>query len=344
MNKNSFFLIFLNLSLTISCSISGAKEPFSKEIELKSEVWGIADNLGKIYDLAIGDNYLFLRNNTNNTLLSAIPLDNKKEILNFGIQGRATEELISPGSILALGDVVSVYDAGKQSIMEFSFDTDKNTYCLSNKTEIELQGITSIAKLSNSSYAMSGLFPNGRLSILDNKTIKYFSDYSTVSGDIKSQFHILGMAYLSNLSAHNEGKKIAVAYRYAGILEVYNYDNELQNFVKATEYNIFPPSYTTKNYMGYPQFSPNDETRWGYISVTSNDNYIFALYSGKVQRKTTDFSSSDIVDVFDWNGAQICRLKLDAQTSSITADQHKLYSLITDSEKGVDIAEYKLPI
>ena len=69
-----------------------------------------------------------------------------------------------------------------------------------------------------------------------------------------------------------------------------------------------------------------DDTRINYISTTSTEKYVYALYNG---RKAFEPSNNvgNIIHIFDWDGNFIEAIKLEEYLFDIAADENYLYGL-----------------
>ncbi|MDR1201203.1 MAG: TolB-like 6-bladed beta-propeller domain-containing protein, partial [Tannerellaceae bacterium] len=133
-------------------------------------------------------------------------------------------------------------------------------------------------------------------------------------------------AYWGRITTNPKANKVAIGTNYAGIMQVYDCSTDKAELIK--EHNLFLADY--KESGGY--FDINPQTRWGYLSMDSNDTYIFALYSGLNQVENPDgsFTKSNMIHVFDWDGNPVARLITDKQLSHICVDESTLYGYDTE--------------
>ena len=106
---------------------------------------------------------------------------------------------------------------------------------------------------------------------------------------------------------------------------------------------FFTPRLTTIDIQGSLNFAPDKDTRWGYLYLSSDSQYIYGLYSGMYQREGEPFIFGNTVHVFSWDGLPICQLILDKRVRDIAVQGNKLYGLYEDTEIGYEIIEYVLP-
>jgi hypothetical protein len=123
-------------------------------------------------------------------------------------------------------------------------------------------------------------------------------------------------AHGGRLTTNPKESKVAICTNYAGIMQIYDCKTNEVQLIK--EYNLFPADYREQN----GNFAVTPQTAWGYLSIDSNDKYIYALYSGQNQMEHPDgsFLRSHIIHVFDWEGNSICRLSADRTLTMICVD------------------------
>ena len=115
--------------------------------------------------------------------------------------------------------------------------------------------------------------------------------------------------------------KVAISSLYAGMIQVYDCSGEAVKLIG--EHHLFPADYNETN----GNFAVNPQSRWGYLSIASNSDYIFALYSGLNQVENPDgsFATANIIHVFDWNAKPLARLLADRRVDNLCADETTLY-------------------
>lgn len=327
-----------------SCLNLKEENGFIEEVHLKGKSWNISDQLGAVYDIRLGQDYLFLRNKLDETMLSAINLKDKSKIFHFGQRGEGPEELINPGPLMVSKNTIKVYDAGVRSLKQFVLDENNGAVKVEKLLQSKLTGIISMAELSDSKFLLSGIFSEGRFCVLDkNGDISQFvGSYPVESQNQNLPFHVSGMAYQSMICSQPNGSKIAFVTRYAGIMQICDWNQQDSSLVEIASRQLFLPMFTTRDVNGTPNFRPSKDTRWGYLSVSASSKYVFCLYSGRLQQPEEKFNSSKEVHVFDWNGNAIYRLILCSEALSISVTDETLLVLVEDQQNGYDILEYQL--
>ncbi|MGL5561798.1 MAG: BF3164 family lipoprotein [Tannerellaceae bacterium] len=114
-------------------------------------------------------------------------------------------------------------------------------------------------------------------------------------------------------------------------MQIDDWQSKYAAFENVALIQRFSPEFTTRDVGGTPNFAPSKDTRWGYLSVAATQEYVFCLYSGRLQQSDENFKSSKDVHVFDWNGNAICQLSLCKDAVSISVKEEQLFALIEDT-------------
>lgn len=339
------------LSLLFLCVLAGCKHTesvFPSEFELEGKMLSVGDSLGiPLFINVLGD-YIIVRDDNDATCFTLIKPD-LSFCYHFGVRGEGPDELIDPGPLVINGSALSVYDGAKLSLFTYSLDSllqriDRPT--LTFKTNLE-GNIISLTGLSDSVYIATGAFKNdNRFSILNSKgeLLSETGRYPLKEEEKSLPFYIKGVAFQSVMTCKPDDNRFALATRYGGLLEIYDFnpdDLSLNRMQGGADF--FAPRLTVEDIHGSLNFVPDDNTRWGYLFLVSDSHYIYALYSGLYQREGEPFISGNTIHVFDWNGLPVSQLNLDRRVRDIAVNGHKLYALYEDKEIGYELIEYTLP-
>lgn len=338
-------------SLFFVCSLVGCKHSksiFPSEIELKGKMLSVGDSLGIPIFINTIDDYIVARDDNGGTCFTLIKSD-LASCYHFGIRGEGPNELIDPGPSFMNGSTFSVYDGAKLSLFTYSLDSllqqiDKPA--LNFKTNLD-GNIISLIGLSDSIYIATGAFQNDkRFSILNSKgeLLSEVGQYNLKEEEKSLPFYIKGVAFQSVMIRKPDDNRFALATRYGGMLELYDFNPDDLSLIRIQGgADFFSPRLTVEDIQGSLNFVPDDDTRWGYLFLASDSHYIYALYSGLYQREGEPFISGNTVHVFDWNGFPISQLKLDKRVRDIAVNGNKLYGLYEDKDIGYELIEYSLP-
>jgi len=296
----------------------------------------IEEILGKINFMKCVNNYLVFTGK-NLDFQTQCQLINKetKESYFFGERGEGPGKLLQSTVILQLSDVkIGIYDLGKRTLFSFFIDSiisKSSAY----QPEVHFSklnfSLLSIGYLEAHRYVATGLTNElKRFMILDENGI-----ILSMEGELPPKTHeqtgniLHSYAYWGQLTTNAKEKRTAICTNYAGIIQIYDLANNEVQLIK--EHNLFFANYDDNN----GNLGINSKTRWGYLSIDSNDNYIFALYSGINQvgnEHDGSYFKSNIIHVFDWNGNPVCQLLIDKKMQVICVDDSNLYGY--DPENG----------
>jgi hypothetical protein len=315
---------------------------------MTGERWYINDSLGRAFTIQEAGDFLVIKNNLFESKLTAVSFLDPTQIYHFGKPGEGPNELINFGPILTSPEHIEVYDGAKMTLIEFDLNGIGGDAELTGNPlfRTKLSGIISMVKLSDEYYLASGIFPEGRLCLMDKEgNIHSYLGTYPIQGDAAKElpFHILGMAYQSLMCKQDNGNRVALATRYAETMQIYEWDPLTQTVNDVRLISNSSPMFTTADINGTPNFSPDKDTRWGYIDVDASDKYIYALYSGRLQSQDNMFYAGNQIHVFDWDGNAIYQLHLDDhEGTSLAVKGDKLFIITEDEEIGYDIVEYSM--
>jgi len=308
---------------------------------LKSETMNVSEHLGRAFGISSVGSYLIIRDDQVDTKLTIFNMENDPLVPVYtGQAGQGPRELANPGPIIPDSNRFLIYDRGKMKLLSCRLDNIASPdHELQEDVSIGQQGIIDMKKISPDVFFAVGVFPENRFMLFDGsgKTIGKLGSYPVSLGNDPE--YVRGIACQSMLATHTEKRVAAVAMRYGEHIQFYAFGQGGDEPKLLNERSVFLPEYTTNNHNGSPNFSPTEKTRWGYLSISSDTDYVYALYSGKLQAQGTDFYRSHVVHVFDWEGNFVRIMELDRDVSSITICQNWLYALYV-GEKGYDLAKY----
>jgi len=139
-------------------------------------------------------------------------------------------------------------------------------------------------------------------------------------------------------------KKLALAYMYSDLLEIYNETGELIKRIHGPD--CFYPQLSladkTKNGNGLIYIKPKEDARSGYCQIAVSDNEIWLQYSGQNYKKEVH-SENRTLFVFDWEGNPLRRYVLDHSFFTFTVDAKNktiyTYRILEEMDKN-DIGEF----
>lgn len=305
----------------------------------------VADSLGRVLTLEAEDGYLILRDENIDTYFTMLKPD-LSFCTRFGKRGEGPKEIFNPMGALSLrNETLTISDGNKHLV--YSFDSllvHKDNPMKVFKTESE-GSIIWMSKMPNSLYIASGVFPDDRRFVIFNEDgIKIAS---TGTYDIESAenipFYVKCIAYQSTMVCHPTSNRFVSATRLGGMLDIYELNGSDYTINRLGGINLFSPHLSTVDFQGTINYAPDKNTRWGYLFMDVDAEYIYALYSGLYQSDGGPFTSGNVVHVFDWEGNPVCELALDRRLLDIAIMGDKMYGLYQDESAGYEVVEYVLP-
>lgn len=191
-------------------------------------------------------------------------------------------------------------------------------------------------------FLAAGFFAEGRLG--------HFSadgEYEGASGalptsDIEAPPQVLQHAYRGNLKADPTGRRFVLANRHAGFLEVYTAEGELMRRIDGPF--PFEPEFQVKDGERGAALATGENLRFGYVDVAVATDRIYALFSGRTRAGHPENAVyANQVHVFDWSGALLSVLHLDADAMAIAADPARDRLLAVQHLPVPAVLSYDLP-
>ena len=336
-------LVLLQVFLFLGCK-TGTSSIFPTAISLEGRMLSVGDSLGRILTLEAVDDYLLLMGMNEQTQYTILKPD-LSYCFRFGRIGQGPKEMPEASGVmmirkgyLTLSDGFKLYQHRLDSLYH-SIDNP----IVASRSEIN-DAMIWVTPLTDSLFVASGTFPNGkRFKVLDRsgKVYGYMNDYP-LEEKTELPFYIVGISYLSTMTSHSTSNRFAVGTQYGSMLDVMEWNQQDSTLHRVGGICEFKPRLTSKDYMGTPNFAPDAQTRWGYIYLDSDAEYIYALYSGRLV-SDKDSRKCNTVHVLDWNGNPVCQIILDKYVKDIAVVKNKLYALYEDADIGFEVIEYVLP-
>lgn len=318
---------------------------FPATVSLKGRMLSVGDSLGLVHSIEAVDGYLIFTDEVDQTRYTIIKSD-LSYCFHFARKGQGPGEMVQASGVkmirnghLTLSDGYRLYRHSLDSLY-CSIDQPVSSP-KSDKVDTHIW----VTDLSDSLFIATGTFPNGkRFKFFDFKgtPLAYVGDYP-VEEKTDLPFYVIGASFLSIMTSHPVTNRFAVGTHYGGMLDVMEWNVADYSLHRVGGVCEFIPQVTSKDIQGTPNFVPNEKTRWGYINMDSDANYIYALYSGRYQIKGTPFWWGNTIHVFDWNGTPVCQINLDRDVRDVAVMKNKLYALYEDADIGYEVVEYVLP-
>lgn len=329
------------LSLFISCVDNQQQSPFV-ELQLQNMESSVLLDDRVIFPLKTereGDK-LYVTDRSNKPSVWIFRIDETNDLHLFrelGREGRGGGEFLAPDQIFPQnnGSGIFVYDTGGRKLVRINnqFEIDSNEY------SFRTNGMpTNIHSISEDLFLITGILPESRFEIYEKKGFELIRSESfgelTSLGDQFGNLH-LASAWRSQSVYNSEIGRLALFSSYAERIELYGLDGELLHTVSSDENDVPKVSYSGS------EFVFQNDAIVSYVSAASDDNYIYALYSGK-NYGDEGAGNGSILHVFDWDLNFIEGFQLDHYSVSISADDGEIYSTQNHPEVAIRLIELNL--
>lgn len=345
--KNACLLLFV--LLLISCNNRVAK---NEVISVQSELIIPDSMLRKPTTLCLADDYLLVCNMDADTIIDVFNFEGK-HINSFLPKGQGPEDGLFVVHLQydKKNECIYAPDVRKSCLFRFSNIAYKPHVEKIFKYKCELNDSVYLlnwyGKLANGDIIAGNASGGGMLSRFsgDGKFMEYYVDFPDKKLlDEKLTDYANGSLYVPVASVSPDGDKVAFVYDNADIVTIatLNSNNQIEtkSIRNALPNDVLAVQFGEKTVVG----SITGKTIIYYESVTTSQDYIYALYMGRPYDDIAKTGyNSTIVKVYNWDG-QLCKeLSLDKNVNDIkvTPDDQFLYA-IEESEDGYNVLKYKI--
>lgn len=243
----------------------------------------------------------------------------------FGLRGEGPGEFAAATSIVkdpADSSTLWVYDFGLARLTPI----DPNGSDLLGRPEFPTLTLRTpaptldVAWLPDGSLIATGFFSEGRLARFDRQGDLIGMVGSIPPTSVSAPPAVRQHAFHSVMALSPDYKRVVLASRYAGLVEIY----ETHSWSQLSADSPFPfdPRFEVAESSHGPVMAGSPHTRLGYVDVAVTAERIYALFSGRTPAGYQNRASfGEYVHVFDWSGKFLNALKLDAEVIAIALDE-----------------------
>ncbi|MDR3142491.1 MAG: TolB-like 6-bladed beta-propeller domain-containing protein [Tannerellaceae bacterium] len=338
-NKYDVILLFICCLSLFSCGYSTKEDKaFPEEKELVFNDMNVNEKTDGVISIKSAGSFLVVTGRNMETQILLIDKKTKASYM-FGETGEGPGRFLQAANIMPTDNKhIGIYDLQKRLIYNFNIDSiirgDKRYMPDILMKQISSFSPIQIDRLNENKFAAISIGGTGlnRFILVDGEgeiISKEGELPEKKSEEISDETH--AFAYWGRITTNPKKNKVATCTNYAGMMQIYDCSTDKAALIK--EHNLFLADYNERS----GNFIVTPQTRWGYLSIDSNDTYIFALYSGLNQVENPDgsFTKSHILHVFDWNGNPLIRLIGDRQLSHICVDENALYGYDANRSKSL---------
>lgn len=203
-------------------------------------------------------------------------------------------------------------------------------------------GYSRIHALDTSRFIGTGFFGNHRYAVSDTagSVSTYLGDYPFPPSPNSSP-ESLPMAYQSRFVVHPTENRVASATMSSPNFEVFSIEGDSLRYVNRINYK--PVSIEDRSGSGSIAVIYLDENIHGYSSIDANEEFIYALFSGKPY-SDENYMRSNTVIVFDWNGQPVAKITLPHEASqlSVHPDNDYLFTISHDETGAPIMSKFRI--
>ncbi|MFI3261434.1 MAG: BF3164 family lipoprotein [Rikenellaceae bacterium] len=338
------------LFLVLSCNNSNNKlnELFTESIDVSSENFIGMENLADPRNLLIIEDMLLICNEKKTPLIEIYDLSSKKIINSFLSLGQGNNEVLTVGNVQ--------YDnQNKQLLVADLFKRKIFSYKVNDiSKKIKFKPVVLYERGENSHLLFDKLYsnndyliaesrdPKGRIILMDKagSEIGYYLDYPSkdiVDENLNDNHN--SKLYASTITINPSLGKVALATYSAGMIDVCKIEKD--SIVPIWNHTEFYPQGIMIVPMGdETAVAHTQKSRSGFKGISSSDNYVYALYSGKLLEDKT-YPYGEVIYVASWDGKDTYKIKLDKSISRLAVDANDEY--IYGITPEMDIVRFPIP-
>jgi len=337
-------LLFLASCSSKEVAFFGEYELESIELELM-ESFDTDFDLNNPFQMVVFDSVIVINDrisDRNETyFLRAIDALTGASIQVFGREGRGPQEFLFPVELSRTPNTRNGLTINNRSMFEVK---NLNLFTLIDGEAESVNavyrnfnvGYSRIHALGNSRFIGTGFFGNHRYAVSDTTGFvsTYMGDYP-FPPQPNSSPESLPMAYQSRFVVHPTENRVASAAISSPNFEVFSIDGDSLRYLNRINYQ--PVSIDDRSGSGSIAVIFLDENIHGYASIDANEEFIYALFSGKPY-SDENYMRSNTVIVFDWNGQPLAKITLPHEASQLSVSPSNDYIFtISHDETGAPI-------
>jgi hypothetical protein len=249
----------------------------------------------------------------------------------LGRRGQGPGEFLEINDIVATDSLIYIYDGNQLKMV--SYDPASGELAAHHDILIRTSGRPSnIYSFAENQFIGLGLFRESRFMVVDSngETVSEYGELIEFNTDFSRRN--ISVSWRSVGTVHPSEPYVYLFTVNADFIEKYDHDDRLIKRVQGTD-NPLPNMEIVNEW-------PFKAGSISYISVDSDENYIYGLYSG---HSWEDYRlSGDIIHKFDWDLNLVEAYKLDQRFNTITVDGNGNLYTFGETDEGIEFYVYNL--
>jgi hypothetical protein len=277
--------------------------------------------------------YIFDIKAKENKIIHFFSFSEKQIIKSMINKGNGLYESFSPKITNIKNEIMTIHDFSMKKIIELKLNSTESDDSL---REIKLPNYFNEVEIINKSSLIGNgsLNSNKKFQIinLSNGEIREeFGDYFNIPENLNTETLKQYFQFTSTTSP--DGSKVASGYRWHDQIEIFNLESKKGFAIKLPTLinNLFALQIDAS---GRYSLERGGEIQHCFMNISSTENYIYGLFSGKKDLEENAFFGSHVY-VYDWEGNPIKQINLDrdVMTISISPDDKRLYAFDIDTSE-----------
>ncbi|PZX60136.1 TolB-like protein [Algoriphagus ratkowskyi] len=330
MNKISLFII---ISLVISCTNKQKEEFIQTQLLKNGKFLNSSHRINRLLDIHfIGNKYL-INDPDGNYQFKIFDINNPEYELKIAKTGEGPCEFSFPTFSQILPNdtsTIGLYNSRLFMYREIKLLED-DYYCTSKEKQRIANNFYRVIKANDTILFGTGMFQKKYAVEYENLAEYQQLDINYPFTDPSSEVEnfSITMSQQGQLFLRPDGKYILTTSQFSptfDILEITKKDIKLKY-----RFEGWPPQFSGSDNPNVITASMSDSNKFGYISSSVSNQYIYLLFSGKNLSQSPYLS--DIIQVLDWNGNKIKELIIPIKVNQIAVSPNDDF-LITYHDDG----------
>jgi hypothetical protein len=331
-NQNIFKLLTLVILFGSCTPEETIKDPildFTNTVNLKSKPLQSSDSLFKAETMMLIHDYLMVHDIEIGYVYKIFDVNKDRFLKRFGKIGEGPNELTLPVYINRVGkegNRVGINEAFKQTFHEYSIDSiityidDSDRLLTTDKFDYDHVRVVNI---DSNLFVGYGFYENPYTLISGNKIIENAGSFPFREQLKKFSPPTLVMAYQPRLFKNPKKPLVLSSATFSFNLDLLKVgENGKLEIYKSLHF--WPTDFEDESSGNGASAAIKKENRFGNLSTTVSEKYIYVLYSDKSWEYEFPQKSNRIL-VYDWEGNSIRIINLDKEVNYIAAHEEDQY-------------------